>query len=125
MQGQTLTIGASIYDTDGTYFDTLSTINGCDSIITTNLSIVIDGIEGEIFGLNIYPNPLKDFVVINADEKIKTIKWTDTKGRFVTTMEINSKHYRINTTSFEAGVYFYKIISESGKVSRGKMLKYN
>ena len=38
--GETLTVGNNTYTTSGTYTDTLLTTLGCDSIITTNLSVV-------------------------------------------------------------------------------------
>ena len=37
--GNIVMVGTSIYDTTGNYIDTLSTVNGCDSIVYTNLSI--------------------------------------------------------------------------------------
>lgn len=37
-QGQTLQIGTHIYTQPGIYFDTLIATNGCDSIVTSNLS---------------------------------------------------------------------------------------
>lgn len=37
--GDSYTIGSSIYSITGTYTDTLSNITGCDSIITTNLTV--------------------------------------------------------------------------------------
>jgi len=39
--GQSLTVGASIYSTNGTFHDTLtSLVYGCDSMITTNLTVL-------------------------------------------------------------------------------------
>ena len=38
--GETYNINGNIYDTTGTYVDSLQTIAGCDSIITTNLTIL-------------------------------------------------------------------------------------
>lgn len=42
--GQSTTVGTNVYNTTGTYTDTLMAINGCDSIVTTNLTVgtVID-----------------------------------------------------------------------------------
>jgi hypothetical protein len=37
--GQTTTVGANTYSTSGTYTDVLTTTNGCDSTVTTNLTI--------------------------------------------------------------------------------------
>jgi len=38
-QGFSVTVGANTYNTTGVFVDTLATSNGCDSIVTTNLSI--------------------------------------------------------------------------------------
>lgn len=38
-QGNSVTIGSHTYTTSGTYIDTLQTSTGCDSIITTNLTV--------------------------------------------------------------------------------------
>lgn len=40
--GQTVTVGGNTYTTSGTYIDTLTATLGCDSIITTNLSVVTE-----------------------------------------------------------------------------------
>ncbi|MCE9540431.1 MAG: T9SS type A sorting domain-containing protein, partial [Bacteroidetes bacterium] len=37
--GETITIGSNIYSTTNTYLDTLNAANGCDSILTTNLTV--------------------------------------------------------------------------------------
>ncbi|MBK9016268.1 MAG: hypothetical protein IPM82_20585 [Saprospiraceae bacterium] len=38
-QGEILTVGGSIYDQSGSYADILQTMNGCDSIVFTNLTV--------------------------------------------------------------------------------------
>ena len=37
--GQSVTVGTNIYDSTGVYFDTLTTFNGCDSIIVIDLFV--------------------------------------------------------------------------------------
>ncbi len=37
--GQTYTVGTNVYTTSGTYVDILTGVNGCDSTVTTNLTI--------------------------------------------------------------------------------------
>ncbi len=39
-QGQGFAVGIHFYTLQGTYHDTLNTISGCDSIITTNLTVI-------------------------------------------------------------------------------------
>lgn len=38
--GQTITVGSNNYNTTGTYWDTTTAINGCDSVITTILTVL-------------------------------------------------------------------------------------
>lgn len=38
--GETVTVGASTYSTSGTYQDLFSAVNGCDSVVTTNLTVL-------------------------------------------------------------------------------------
>jgi len=62
--GDSVMLGTSVYDTTGNYIDTLSVLNGCDSIIYTNISIasttiwyqtylICDG-DSIVVGNNIY-----------------------------------------------------------------------
>ena len=39
--GGTVTVGTNIYSTNGIYVDTLAAFAGCDSIVTTNLTVVV------------------------------------------------------------------------------------
>ena len=38
--GQSITIGSNTYNTSGTYTDVFSVLNGCDSTVTTNLTVL-------------------------------------------------------------------------------------
>lgn len=38
-EGDIISVGNNVYDSDGTYRDTLNSINGCDSIPTTTLKV--------------------------------------------------------------------------------------
>ena len=42
--GDSVIVGASVYKTTGVYLDTLSSVNSCDSIVTTNLTVGLGGI---------------------------------------------------------------------------------
>jgi hypothetical protein len=37
--GDSVIVGTSVYNTTGNYIDTLNTVNGCDSIVYTNVSV--------------------------------------------------------------------------------------
>jgi hypothetical protein len=38
--GQSVTVGSNVYSQTGTYMDTVTTVNGCDSVIVTNLTVL-------------------------------------------------------------------------------------
>jgi hypothetical protein len=65
--GESITVGINSYSTTGTYVDSLSTQNGCDSIVTTNL-IVKGAIDTS---LSISNN------LIIANELNATYQWID------------------------------------------------
>ena len=50
--GDTLTVGASQYTASGTYIDTLSTANGCDSLVTSNV-VVFSSSDVSIAGVTV------------------------------------------------------------------------
>ena len=50
--GDTLTVGASQYTASGTYVDTLSTANGCDSLVTSNV-VVFSSSDVSIAGVTV------------------------------------------------------------------------
>ncbi|MBR1774247.1 MAG: choice-of-anchor J domain-containing protein [Bacteroidales bacterium] len=122
-QGESYTLNNKTYTMAGTYYDTLTASNGCDSVITLILSVKsgIDDItnNNEII---IYPNPAKDFVVIKNIEcstEYITINIYNTQGKLILS-EIKPKAttYTINTTSLPEGVYYVNILSDNQIISR-------
>ena len=87
--GDSIQIGSSVYDMSGTYTDTLASINGCDSVVNLNLTIlpqidttIIDTIcEGQLyfvgttpyFATGVYMDTLP---AVNACDSIITLDLT-------------------------------------------------
>ena len=69
--------------------------------------------------VKIYPNPVKDFLNIDA-KNIDWIKIYDVSGKLVKTF---SKQSKINISELPKGNYFTEI-SENGKISKQKFIKY-
>ena len=81
--GDTLTIGSNSYTQNGLYVNTFTAINGCDSIVQTDLTvlsptatqnnhIICDG-ESIIVGSNTYSNPglyIDTFISINGCDSV-------------------------------------------------------
>lgn len=73
------------------------------------------GIVESVNAYSIYPNPADDFVEVNG-ENINTITIYDELGRIVDTMAVENAECRIDTMTYESGVYFVKI--NDGKAIR-------
>lgn len=68
--GSSVTIGNNTYDTAGTYTDVLVAQNGCDSTVTTVVSVLdCSGLPNESQAtIQIYPNPTTDKIMIVSSE---------------------------------------------------------
>ncbi|MBN1598098.1 MAG: T9SS type A sorting domain-containing protein [Bacteroidales bacterium] len=98
------------YQTEtGTYFDTLYTIYGCDSIIITRLSIItgLDNIESEN-NIKVYPVPVRDFLTIEYDELLYYELYSDT-GEL---LERKHNNY-VDFSNYAVGIYYLKIFNNS------------
>jgi len=65
--GESLTVGSNIYSTGGTYYDSLISSQGCDSIVTTNLTI-------NDVGVSVTPSTL------TANSSTATYQWINCNG---------------------------------------------
>lgn len=122
--GETLTVGSNTYSTSGTYVDTLMTSAGCDSIITTVLTVTVDGISGTIVkGLKVYPNPMVNQLVIQAEVSLTSIRIMDIEGRELMAINPNSLSTSIETNALTSGLYLFEVTDHNGNVSIGKVIK--
>lgn len=83
----------------------------------TNIPTQVTCMDNQVLSVNdintdkafsIYPNPAKDFVVIQSVQAITGIKIYSTSGRLVKSIT-NVSHNKINVSDLLAGVYFVKI----------------
>ena len=72
-----------------------------------------------ILNMKLYPNPVKDILNIDA-KNIDWIKIYDVSGKLVKTF---SKQSKINISELPKGNYLTEI-SENGKISKQKFIKY-
>lgn len=61
------------------------------------------------FELNIFPNPVADYLNINSEKKINTLNLIDNTGRTVWSRDYKSQNIELNLTDFEAGLYFLEL----------------
>ena len=117
-----LAIGDSIFlegawqTTPGVYNDTLiSAVYGCDSIVQTTVHTTV-GIYSNSFakGLNIYPNPVTNELIIEIQGNNKTLNYeiVNSLGQVVYKGSLVEKTI-VQLNSFGQGIYIIKIENEN------------
>ncbi len=120
------TYDTTIYDTiqlegagedyNVTNIDSLQTIYGCDSIITTitryHYTSGLEDIANENT-ISIYPNPAQDKVTIEGKGEIVI---TNSLGQIVKEIKDNNVYRTLNIKDFERGVYYIKVGNTTQKL---------
>jgi hypothetical protein len=70
--------------------------------------------DGELI---IYPNPVKDYLVLEHSAKIKQISIFDSKAQLIQEISLNSDNAEIDVQAFPAGLYFVQF-NNKGKFYR-------
>jgi len=88
----------------------------CESSSDTIPAALIVGVNNLNSGsVSIYPNPATDVVNVKSDYNITNIEVMNYIGQVVySKKETDSRLVKINTSSFEAGVYFVKVTTSQG-----------
>ena len=68
--------------------------------------------------INIYPNPVKDQLHINANMNIENIKVINAIGQVIVNQKIESQSHTLNTSNFNYGIYFIQIETKQGVVTK-------
>jgi hypothetical protein len=97
------TLNGQTYTESGTYSQTIPSANGCDSVITLNLTLNFTGLSQEETTLFVlYPNPASEQITIKTDEGMigKEYALYDQVGKLITKGKITG----LNTSLFLQGL---------------------
>jgi hypothetical protein len=111
------TLNGTTYAQSGTYTQTLTSQNGCDSIITLNLSISGVGISENEHQFVVYPNPAAAIITIQGNGEEQTIRITDALGRTILEQISFTKDTIISIEKLEPGNYFIELLEEKVHIS--------
>jgi len=64
--------------------------------------------------LHIYPNPATDILNINSNTNVSNIKVLNYLGQTIDNINVTGMKVTINTSTYDAGIYFIKIETEKG-----------
>lgn len=94
-----------------------------ENLVTSDhVTILIIGIPGKISSsLKIYPNPVRDFIHLDIDQTVSSIKLYNVFGIMI--LEDVSAESCIDLSRLNKGIYFIRIQTGKGDIYTGKVLK--
>ncbi len=67
---------------------------------------------------NIYPNPVKETMYLEANSNIQRVKISNLLGQVMEEFVVDGKKTQVNTSDYQPGVYFVTVETENGVSSR-------
>jgi PKD repeat protein len=68
--------------------------------------------------VNVFPNPIKDVMTVQANNNIKEIYIYNATGQLVINQTVNAKTITINTSGLTTGIYTLKAILDNGTINK-------
>ncbi|MDE7102782.1 MAG: T9SS type A sorting domain-containing protein, partial [Bacteroidales bacterium] len=121
--------GYTFMDWTDNAFNVVSTETSFTHIVTGNESFtatVKAGNETALTGdghLNVYPNPATEYLYFEAEADLKRISLIDTRGRLLRQTDVNGRQAVLRTSDCPAGLHFYRVEWQDGRVSHGKWVR--
>ncbi|MFC1733281.1 T9SS type A sorting domain-containing protein [candidate division KSB1 bacterium] len=114
--GDSALIFGSYKDTTGVYYDSLLTLNGCDSILHQQLIIsgYVISDNKQLLSVSIYPNPANELLYIDLGKKYEevSLELVDLRGRKVyDARSINKNQIQFDLGKLPEGIYILHIIA--------------
>ena len=123
--GESVTIGTEEFNATGMYNVLLQTVNGCDSLVHLDLTVLTDvnDLIQQNINLKAFPNPFVgqlniEFNLSNAQPV--TIQMFDLNGRKIRTfiseklLSAGNYHFFWDSNNFEKGVFLIKVQAKDG-----------
>ncbi|MBL7105297.1 MAG: T9SS type A sorting domain-containing protein [Bacteroidales bacterium] len=90
--------------------------SGPSNIITLDVITAINEISGNT--IQIYPNPVIDYINVKSDSKIISVELMNLMGQRIIIQKVNELTHQINLTDLQSGIYIVKVELENSTVTR-------
>lgn len=127
--GNYVNFGPGFSTSGGTYEAFIDGCNGLKSLSSENNATsennLSDILGAELSGVQIYPNPVEDYVtLVFSSLERRTVSIVDESGRILNNYEVEvAANIQIDLSDLNDGIYFVKIISSDGVSEVKKILK--
>ena len=116
------------YCASGDYTQTLQTVHGCDSVVTLHLTITVGIDDHDLAGsVKVFPNPANDFVNVQCTmynvQLGADLHVFDVYGKLVQTVPMAGETTILNISSLANGMYFVRVTTEDGMVTKPFVVK--
>ena len=106
------------YETSGTFIVTHIISNECESDTSffEVMTGVVSSVESEMQQIQIFPNPTEDIIWVKGHAGNSLFKLYNATGVMVHETQLNGEVVEINEQELVAGIYFYEVDGEVGRV---------
>jgi hypothetical protein len=73
--------------------------------------------------LLVYPNPVKDYLILRSMENMVGVKVYTTTGKQLLEQALSGKESRISTTSLPTGIYVVRVETKAGTINRSILIE--
>lgn len=119
-EGEEYFAGGANQSTSGTYTDTFSSVDGCDSVIVTNLTVsVCTSLDEDMNtgSFRVYPNPTSGLVHFEVENLVST-QIFNICGKLI----VESSTLSVDLTPYPVGIYYVKAFTSDHKIFIRKVM---
>jgi hypothetical protein len=102
-------------------FDGQSLSKANSVTLTVNNTNSVESVIGKADLIKLYPNPAKDFVIIESEIAISLVRIFDYQGKLLDQKIINENRYSLNLSKYKSGIYFV-VTERGGRVFSTKLI---
>lgn len=122
-EGDSVVVGSSVYKEQGVYTTILQTVQGCDSIVTTTLTVLVGLQNNTVKTFNIYPNPASEqAIIVFGNTQARSITLFNAVGQVVYAHTTADKQAILSIGGLAKGVYIITVQTNKGSTSQ-KLIK--
>ena len=131
-EGESMTFAGADLNASGTYVQSLTGANGCDSTVVLNLTIeergtpncLVSSVEDPLVQtIRLYPNPTRESLTVESTQlPVTDIQLFSINGQLLQQTPSTGTHTRLDMSQLTAGIYWVRVHTDAG-IKQEKIVK--